>query len=55
MTQEMLQKMNDSPPTCQECSTILPRIYVTMERVFKVNIKPSSKGGKWCFGKDKKG
>ena len=50
---EVLQKMNDSPPLCKECSTILPRNYVKMERVFKVNAKPHSKDGSWNFKKDK--
>ena len=45
--------MNDKPPTCQECSTILPRRYIDMERVFKVNAKPASKDGSWNFKKDK--
>ena len=52
---EVLQGMNDKPPACQKCSTVLPRFNVDMERVFKVNAKPPSTGGKWCFGKDKKG
>ena len=50
---EVLQGMNDKPPTCSECSTILPRRYVDMERVFKANAKPTSKDGSWGFGKDK--
>ena len=32
---EVLQGMNDKPPTCSECSTILPRRYIDMERVLK--------------------
>ena len=48
---EVLQKMNDSPPTCEDCSTILPRRYVNMKRVFKVNAKPKSKDGSWGFDK----
>jgi|TARA_Y100000034_G_scaffold102955_1_gene128156 putative FmdB family regulatory protein len=51
---EVLQSTS-KPPSCKECSTLLPRRFIEMERVFKVNIKPASKGGKWCFGKDKKG
>ena len=43
--------MNDSPPTCEDCSTILPRRYVNMKRVFKVNAKPKSKDGSWGFDK----
>ena len=50
---EVLQKMNDSPPVCKECSTILPRKYVKMKRVFKVNAKPHSKDGSWKFKKEK--
>ena len=50
---EVLQKMNDSPPMCKECSSIVPRRYVEMERVFKVNAKPHSKDGSWDFKKDK--
>ena len=45
--------MNDKPPTCQKCSTVLPRNYIDMERVFKVNARPSSKDGSWGFGKKK--
>ena len=42
-------------PLCKECSNIgLPRHYVYMKRVFKVNAKPASKDGSWGFGKDKK-
>ena len=50
---EVLQGMNDSPPVCKECSTILPRKYVKMERVFKVNARPHSKDGSWNFKKGK--
>ena len=50
---EILQGMNDKPPTCKKCSTILPRFDVNMERVFKVNAKPISKDGSWGFGKKK--
>ena len=50
---EVLQGMNDKPPTCEKCSTILPRRYVDMQRVFKVNAKPHSKDGSWNFKKDK--
>tara|TARA_R100000008_G_C3505699_1_gene126077 strand:- start:92 stop:253 length:162 start_codon:yes stop_codon:yes gene_type:complete len=50
---EVLQGMNDKPPTCSECSTILPRNIITMERVYKVNAKPGSKDGSWGFGKKK--
>ena len=41
---EVLQGMNDKPPTCEECSTILPRFNVEMERVFKSTGKPQFKG-----------
>ena len=51
---EVLQGMNDKPPICSECSTILPRRYIDMERVFKVNAKPHSKDGSWDFKKKKK-
>ena len=30
---EVLQKMNDSPPTCEECSTVLPRNNIEMKRL----------------------
>ena len=50
---EVLQGMNDKPPTCSECSTILPRNIITMERVYKANAKPDSKDGSWGFGKKK--
>ena len=50
---EVLQGMNDKPPTCEECSTILPKRCMTMERVFKANAKPGSKNGSWGFGKKK--
>ena len=41
---EVLQKMNDSPPTCEECSTVLPRNNVEMKRVFTSVGKPQFKG-----------
>ena len=41
---EVLQKMNDSHPICKECSTILPRKNVKMERVFTSVGKPQFKG-----------
>ena len=50
---EVLQDMKDSSPVCKGCSTILPRNYVKMKRVFKVNAKPHSKDGSWNFKKDK--
>ena len=50
---EVLQGMNDSPPLCKKCSTIIPRRNVKLERVFKVNAKPSSKNGSWGFSKKK--
>ena len=49
---EVLQS-NQTPPTCDKCTKMVPRYIVEMERVFKVNAKPLSKDGKWCFGKDK--
>ena len=50
---EVLQS-NQTPPLCEECSSIVPRRYVKMERVFKVNAKPHSKDGSWNFKKEKK-
>ena len=50
---EVLQS-NQTPPLCKECSTIVPRRNVKMERVFKVNAKPHSKDGSWEFKKEKK-
>ena len=50
---EVLQGMNDKPPTCQKCSTVLPRFNIDMKRVFKVNAKPASKDGSWNFKNDK--
>ena len=50
---EVLQS-NQTPPLCEECSSIVPRRYVKMERVFKVNAKPHSKDGSWEFKKEKK-
>jgi putative FmdB family regulatory protein len=41
---EVLQSMNDSLPVCEECSTILPRKCVIMERVFGATGKPQFKG-----------
>jgi len=41
---EVLQKMNDSPPTCDKCSQMVPRHIVDMERVFGVTGKPQFKG-----------
>ena len=41
---EVLQGMNDSPPVCKECSTILPRDDIQMERVFGATGKPQFKG-----------
>ena len=41
---EVLQKMNDSPPTCKECSTVLPRNTVEMKRVFTSVGRPQFKG-----------
>ena len=49
---EVLQSTS-KPPNCKKCSTILPRNYITMERVFKVNAIPGSKDGSWGFGKKK--
>ena len=47
---ELLQKMNESPPTCNKCTKMVPRNIVEMERVFKANAKPTSKDGSWGFG-----
>ncbi len=41
---EILQSMNDEPPICKDCSTILPRKYVKMKRVFENTGKPQFKG-----------
>ena len=41
---EVLQGMNDPPPVCEKCSTILPRNYVKMKRVFGNTSKPQFKG-----------
>ena len=41
---EVLQGMNDKPPTCEKCSTILPRRYVDMKRVWQPVGKPKFKG-----------
>ena len=49
--EEMIQKMNDSAPTCDKCSKMVPRNLVEMKRVFKPNAKPGSKDGSWEFGK----
>ena len=49
---EELQSMGEvKEPVCSECSTILPRKWIYMKRVFKVNAKPASKDGSWGFGK----
>ena len=50
---EVLQGMNNKPPTCQKCSTVLPRFNIAMERVFKANARPQSKDGSWKFEKEK--
>tara|TARA_Y100000593_G_scaffold83566_1_gene157631 strand:+ start:744 stop:956 length:213 start_codon:yes stop_codon:yes gene_type:complete len=42
--EEVLQGMNDSPPNCENCTQIVPRRYVKMERVFKSTGKPQFKG-----------
>ena len=53
---EVLQKMSESEPVCMKCADSSCGVHIVeMERVFKVNTKPTSKGGKWCFGKEKKG
>ena len=41
---EVLQKMNDSPPSCEKCSRPIPRHIVNMERVFSSIGKPQFKG-----------
>ena len=48
--------MKSANPVCEgcikaSCGTHIPE----MERVFKVNAKPTSKDGSWGFGKEKKG
>ena len=50
---EVLQS-NQTPPTCDKCTKMVPRHIVEMERVFKVNAKPHSKDGSWNFKKEKK-
>ena len=40
---EVLQS-NQTPPLCEECSSIVPRRYVKMERVFGDTGKPQFKG-----------
>ena len=50
---EVLQS-NQTPPTCKNCTQIVPRRIVDMKRVFKVNAKPHSKDGSWEFKKEKK-
>ena len=34
---EVLQNSKDKPPTCEKCSTILPRRSIDMERVWSGN------------------
>ena len=41
---EILQGMKDSPPLCEKCTTILPRNYIKMKRVFGATGKPQFKG-----------
>ena len=41
---EVLQGMNDSPPTCKNCTQIVPRRIVKMERVYTSIGKPQFKG-----------
>ena len=41
---EVLQNMNASPPNCKNCTKIVPRRYVKMERVFRDTGKPQFKG-----------
>ena len=50
---EVLQS-NQTPPTCDKCTKMVPRHIVEMERVFKVNARPHSKDGSWNFKKEKK-
>ena len=49
---EVLQNTPE-PPNCKKCSTILPRNFITMERIYKANAKPGSKNGSWGFGRKK--
>ena len=41
---EVLQNINDASPSCKDCSTILPRKYIKMKRVFGDTGKPQFKG-----------
>ena len=41
---EILQNMNDDPPTCDNCSKMVPRKIVEMKRIFKPMGKPQFKG-----------
>ena len=41
---EVLQKMNDSPPNCDNCTKMVPRHIIKMERVFANVGKPQFKG-----------
>ena len=41
---ELLQKMNESSPTCDKCTKMVPRHIVEMKRIFKANAKPQFKG-----------
>ena len=51
--EDILQGMNESEPICKKCSGASVGIHKPkMKRVFKVNAKPPSTGGKWNFGKD---
>ena len=41
---EVLQGMNESPPTCKNCTKMVPRHIVNMKRVFGKVGKPQFKG-----------
>ena len=50
--EDILQSMNDKAPKCKRCINSSCGVHkVNMERVYKVNAKPPSTGGKWNFGK----
>jgi len=44
---EVLQKMDDSPPVCVDCSIVLPRYTIEMERQFTGSGGFKLKGGGW--------
>ena len=52
---EVIQGMKDSPPLCEKCTTILPRNYIKMKRVFGATGKPQFKGSGFYETDYKKG